>query len=156
MFIWPKQIASNMRAGIRTGVIRSLFAVGEWVIGNSILCAESLIGLRHFAKILVLDTLGCMLSGSVQDSNNAALHFTRAMGGSPDSSVVNYGDKTSPFNAAFLNASFSHGWEFDDMINAGAAHAVSAAATLALAEKELINGRDSEKIRNNKLPGGYL
>jgi 2-methylcitrate dehydratase PrpD len=94
-----------------------------------------------YSKILVLDTLGCMLGGSVQDSNKAALRFTRAMGGSPDSTVVNYGDKTSPFNAAFLNASFGHGWEFDDMINAGAGHAVSActAATMALAEKELIN-----------------
>ena len=79
-----------------------------------------------YSKILVLDTLGCMLGGSVQDSNKAALRFTRAMGGSPDSTVVNYGDKTSPFNAAFLNASFGHGWEFDDMINAGAGHAVSA------------------------------
>jgi 2-methylcitrate dehydratase PrpD len=97
-----------------------------------------------YAKILVLDTLGCMLGGSVQDSNKAALRYTRAMGGSPDSTVVNYGDKTSPFNAAFLNASFGHGWEFDDMINAGAGHAVSActAATMALAERELINGRD--------------
>ncbi|HMF50946.1 MAG TPA: hypothetical protein VK603_19990, partial [Candidatus Saccharimonadales bacterium] len=29
MSIWPKQIVSNMHAVIRTGVIRSLFAVGE-------------------------------------------------------------------------------------------------------------------------------
>jgi 2-methylcitrate dehydratase PrpD len=97
-----------------------------------------------YAKILVLDTLGCMLGGRRWDSNKAALRYTRAMGGSPDSTVVNYGYRTSPFNAAFINASFGHGWDFDDMINAGAGHAVSActAATMALAEKELISGRD--------------
>ena len=76
-----------------------------------------------YAKILILDTLGCMLGGSIQDSNTAALRFVRAMGGLPDSTVVNYGDKTNVFNAAFLNASFGHGWDFDDMINAGAGHA---------------------------------
>ncbi|HET9296358.1 MAG TPA: MmgE/PrpD family protein [Candidatus Binatia bacterium] len=97
-----------------------------------------------YSKILVLDTLGCMLGGSIQDSNKAALRYTRAMGGSPDSTVVNYGDRTNPFNAAFINASFGHGWDFDDMINAGAGHAVSActAATMALAEKEIISGRE--------------
>lgn len=97
-----------------------------------------------YSKILILDTLGCMLGGSVQDSNKAALRFTRSMGGSPESTVVNYGDRTNAFNAAFLNASFGHGWDFDDMINAGAGHAVSActAATLALAERELISGRE--------------
>jgi 2-methylcitrate dehydratase PrpD len=54
-----------------------------------------------YSKFLVLDTLGCMLGGSVQDSNKAALRFTRAMGGSPDSTVVNYGDKTSPLMLPF-------------------------------------------------------
>ncbi|MBI2366277.1 MAG: MmgE/PrpD family protein, partial [Deltaproteobacteria bacterium] len=97
-----------------------------------------------YAKILILDTLGCMLGGSIQDSNKAALRFVRAMGGLPDSTVVNYGDKTNVFNAAFLNASFGHGWDFDDMINAGAGHAVSSCtgATLAMAERELISGRE--------------
>lgn len=97
-----------------------------------------------YAKILILDTLGCMFGGSAQDSNKAALRFVRSMGGAPESTVVNYGDKTNAFNAAFLNASFGHGWDFDDMINAGAGHAVSActAAAMALAERQLSSGRE--------------
>ena len=97
-----------------------------------------------YAKVLILDILGCMLGGSIQDSNKAALRFVRSVGGTPESTVVNYGDKTNAYNAAFLNASFGHGWDFDEIISPGAAHAASActAATMALGERELINGRE--------------
>lgn len=97
-----------------------------------------------FAKILILDALGCMLGGSIQDSNKAALRFVRSMGGVPESTVVNYGDRTNAYNAAFLNASFGHGWDFDDHVPIGGGHTVSActAATMALAEQQLTSGRD--------------
>ena len=97
-----------------------------------------------YAKILILDTLGCMFGGSIQESNKAALRFVRSMGGVPESTVVNYGDRTSAFNAAFLNASFGHGWDFDELIFPGSGHCASActAAAIALGERELISGRD--------------
>lgn len=115
--------------------------------------AQWIVGLRwgaipqdviDYAKILILDTLGCMFGGSTQDSNKAALRFVRSLGGAPEATVVNYGDRTNAFNAAFLNASFGHGWDFDDMINAGAGHAVSSCtgASMALAERELSSGRE--------------
>ncbi len=98
----------------------------------------------HYAKILLLDILGCMLGGSIQDSNKAALRFVRAMGGTPESTVVNYGDKTNAYNAALLNGSFGHGWDFDEQTTPGGSHTASActAATLAMAERELITGRE--------------
>src|SRR5574341_1268414 len=97
-----------------------------------------------YSKNLILDTVGCMFGGSIQDSNKAALRFIRSMGGVPECTVVNYGDRTNAFNAAFLNGSFGHGWDFDEMHPGGAGHAVSActAAAMALAERELISGRE--------------
>ena len=34
-----------------------------------------------YAKVLLLDTLGCMLGGSLQESNRAALRVMRQLGG---------------------------------------------------------------------------
>ncbi|MFC1909653.1 MmgE/PrpD family protein, partial [Chloroflexota bacterium] len=67
-----------------------------------------------------------------------------SMGGTSESTVVNYGDKTNAFNAAFLNASFGHGWDFDDMVDPGGKHTASActAAAMALGERELISGEE--------------
>jgi 2-methylcitrate dehydratase PrpD len=97
-----------------------------------------------YAKILILDTLGCMLGGSLQESNKAALRYIRAMGGTPQASIVNYGDRTNIYNAAFMNGSFGHGWDFDDHVIGGSPHSMSAttAAALAIAEWQLSSGRD--------------
>lgn len=97
-----------------------------------------------YAKILILDTLGCMLGGSIQESNKGALRYVRSMGGSPQATVVNYGDKTNVYNAAFLNGSFGHGWDFDDHLMGGSPHSMSAttAASMAMAEWQLSSGRE--------------
>ena len=95
------------------------------------------------AKVLILDTVGCMLGGSIQETNRAALRYTRAMGGALQATVVNYGDKTNVYNAAFLNGSFGHGWDFDDHVHGGSPHSMSAttAAAMAVAEWQLNTGR---------------
>jgi 2-methylcitrate dehydratase len=96
-----------------------------------------------YAKLLLLDTVGCMLGGSLQESNRAALRYMRAMGGSPQATVVNYGDATNVYNAAFLNGSFGHGWDFDDHLAGGSPHSMSAttAAAMAVGEWQLSSGR---------------
>jgi 2-methylcitrate dehydratase PrpD len=96
------------------------------------------------SKALILDVLGCFFGGSIQETNKPAIKFVRSMGGHPEATVANYGDKTNAFNAAFLNASFGHGWDFDDLIYPGSSHTASActAATFAVAERELTSGRD--------------
>jgi len=115
--------------------------------------ASWIIGLRwgdipgtvvDYAKILILDTLGCMLGGSIQESNKAALRYVRAMGGTSQASIVNYGDRTNVYNAAFINGSFGHGWDFDDHLMGGSPHSMSAttAAALAVAEWQLSSGRE--------------
>ncbi len=96
-----------------------------------------------YSKVLILDTLGCMLGGSLQESNRAALRYMRAMGGAPQATVVNYGDATNVYNASFLNGSFGHGWDFDDHVNGGSPHSMSAttAAAMAIGEWQLSTGR---------------
>ena len=97
-----------------------------------------------YAKILIVDTLGCMLGGSIQESNKAALRYIRAMGGTPQASIVNYGDRTNVYNAAFMNGSFGHGWDFDDHLVGGSPHSMSAttAAALAVGEWQISSGRE--------------
>ncbi|MFC1914564.1 MmgE/PrpD family protein, partial [Chloroflexota bacterium] len=70
--------------------------------------------------------------------------YVREMGGREDSTIVNYGDKTPAENAAFVNSTFGHGFELDDLDTAGASHpgCVIVPATLAIGEKELISGKD--------------
>jgi 2-methylcitrate dehydratase PrpD len=96
-----------------------------------------------YAKVLLLDTVGCMLGGSLQESNCAALRYMRAMGGTPQATVVNYGDVTNVYNAAFLNGSFGHGWDFDDHLAGGSPHSMSAttAAAMAVGEWQLSTGK---------------
>ena len=98
----------------------------------------------EFSKVLILDTIGCMLGGSIQESNKAALRYFRSMGGTPQATVVNYGDKTNVYNAAFLNGSFGHGWDFDEHVDGGSPHSMSAttAAAMAVAEHQLSSGRE--------------
>src|SRR3989304_10138992 len=83
------------------------------------------------AKLLILDTVGCMLGGSIQESNKATLRYARAMGGTPQATVINYGDHTNVYNASFLNGSFGHGWDFDDHLNGGSPHSMSATTASA-------------------------
>jgi len=116
--------------------------LAKWIVGLK--WGDIPADVINYAKVLTLDVIGCMLGGSIQDSNKAVLRFVRSMGGTPESTVVNYGDKTNAFNAAFLNASFGHGWDFDEMTYPGAAHTASActAVAMALGERELISGRE--------------
>jgi 2-methylcitrate dehydratase PrpD len=95
------------------------------------------------AKIHILDDLGCQLGGSIQESNKALLRYVRSQGGVPECTIVNYGDKTSVFNAVLTNGSFGHGWDFDDQCIPGGTHQESqcTSAVMAMAEKLLLDGR---------------
>ncbi len=68
----------------------------------------------------------------------------KALGGTGESTIVYYGDKTNVENAAFVNASFGHGFEFDDVHAESLSHPASVVipAALALGEREHGNGKD--------------
>ena len=110
--------------------------------------AKWIVGLRYRdipeeviakAKVLILDSFGSQLGGSVQPSLKAVLRYVRMEGGTPEATVVNYGDKTSAFHAAFLNGAFNHGFEFDDHPHNECCSIVPAQV---MGERELSSGRE--------------
>ncbi len=67
------------------------------------------------AKECILDQLGVQLIASGLDWNRMAYRAIKRQGGVPEATIVALGDKTSMANAAFVNATFGHGCELDDL-----------------------------------------
>jgi 2-methylcitrate dehydratase PrpD len=66
------------------------------------------------AKEIALHSLGVQLAGSTLPWSRQVYRYVRGQGQSSESTVVNYGFKTSAVNAAFANGTFGHGFEMDD------------------------------------------
>ena len=68
------------------------------------------------AKGLILDQLGCQLAFAFLPWNQQIYQYVRGKGvaGGP-CTVVYYGLKTGPEEAAFANGTFGHGFEMDDV-----------------------------------------
>lgn len=93
------------------------------------------------AKAGILDALGCMLAGAIQESSQKALRFVRSQGGAPQCTIAYYGDRTTLYHAALANGAFCHGWEFDDATEFGmSCESVIVPAALAVAQKEIREG----------------
>jgi 2-methylcitrate dehydratase PrpD len=96
------------------------------------------------AKEIALHALGVQLAGSTLPWSKTAYRYVRNQGGVPESTVVNYGLKTSAVNAAFVNGTFGHGFEMDDNhaatgIKGGC---VAVPAVLAVGEQQLSSGKE--------------
>ncbi len=96
------------------------------------------------AKAIALHAWAVQLAGSTLPWSKAAYRFAQSQGGTPQSSVVNYGLKTSAINAAFVNGTFGHGFEMDDNhaatgIKGGC---VVLPTCLAVGEQQNRSGRD--------------
>ncbi len=96
------------------------------------------------AKELALHGWGVQLAGSTLAGTRAAYQYVRTQGGVPESTVVNYGLKTSAFNAAFVNGTFGHGFEMDDNHAATSIKGGCAVvpATLAVGEQQTSSGKE--------------
>jgi 2-methylcitrate dehydratase PrpD len=97
------------------------------------------------AKECVLDQLGVQLVASRLEWNQIAYSTMKALGGKPESTIVNYGDKTSATHAAFANGTFGHGCEFDDLgPNFGHGHPGCSVipGSIAMGEKAHASGKD--------------
>lgn len=95
-------------------------------------------------KYLILDTLGIQLFSSVKPWSKIPYHYVKALQGVKQSTIVNYGDRVPAPHAAFVNASFGHGFEIDDTHRKSATHVtcVVVPTALALGEYRNIEGRD--------------
>ncbi len=114
--------------------------------------AENVAGLEYcdipldvleLGKMMLLDALGCILSGSTQASSRKALRYVRSLGCDPQSTVAVHGDRTHAYYAALLNGSFCHAWAFDDSLGQGlSGEGAVVPVVLALSEWQMRNGHD--------------
>ncbi len=98
---------------------------------------------RAAARRLVIDGLAVAVAGSKQEASPGILaEHLREMGGNQAASVIGFGFKTSPVNAAYINGVSMHVLDFEPMWNP-ANHQVSTTlpAALALAEARGGDGR---------------
>ena len=103
----------------------------------------------NHTKSLLLDQLGVQLIGSTLEWTQPALRLVEyAPSSSKESTIVNYGNKTVAWDAAFVNATFGQGCELDDMAFGSAGHIGTATipVSLAIGEREQI-GRASCRER---------
>src|SRR4029077_2413602 len=66
------------------------------------------------AKEIALHSWGVQLAGSTLPWSKQVYRYVQTQGQSTQSTIVNYGFKTSAVNAAFANGTFGHGFEMDD------------------------------------------
>ena len=95
------------------------------------------------AKEVALNSWGVQLAASTLDWSKSSYRYGRSQGGTPESTIVNYGFRTSAANAAFINGCFAHGFEMDDNhgrtgIKGGC---VTVPTALAVGERQLSNGK---------------
>ncbi|MBI2861697.1 MAG: MmgE/PrpD family protein [Chloroflexi bacterium] len=98
---------------------------------------------REKVKHCVLDQMGCQIAFATLPWSKSIYRAIRPLGGAPESTVAYYGYRTSADNAAFLNGSFGHGYEFDDTYFKRGTHpgVVIIPAALAMGEREAIDGK---------------
>ncbi|MBI2858997.1 MAG: MmgE/PrpD family protein [Chloroflexi bacterium] len=92
---------------------------------------------------LILDQLGVQIAASTRSWSIIAYKYARGIGGRPESTIVNYGDKVGTEMAAFANATFGHGFEMDDSYFPGSTHpaCVVVSTALAVGEREALDGK---------------
>ena len=95
-------------------------------------------------KEYIVDVTGCMVGGSREPQATILLDVMKQMGGNEDSSVLAQGYKTSMMNAAMINGTQGHLFDFDDDHREGTMHPTVAVypAVMAMAEKMNASGKD--------------
>ncbi|MFH1087460.1 MAG: MmgE/PrpD family protein [Chloroflexota bacterium] len=94
-------------------------------------------------KRVILDTVGCALSGFSTDKGRSSRKVAVTLGGNPESSILGTAETTSCLNAAFANANMANALDNDDCFRNlphFSMHAVFAA--LSLGEKLGLSGKN--------------
>lgn len=92
----------------------------------------------------ILDQLGIQIGVSRKPWLKLAVDYVMTQGNKPESSIACCPDKVSAENAAFVNGTFGHGFEMDDVYAPALAHPGPAVvpAALAIAERDGCSGED--------------
>lgn len=96
------------------------------------------------AKLSMIDLIGCTVGASREPQAKILVDVMKGEGGNPSSSVFAQDFKTSVANAALLNSSLGHIFDFDDDHREGTMHPSVAVfpAVFALGEKVKVSGKD--------------
>ena len=98
---------------------------------------------RHEAKRLLLDGIGCALGGYTLDAGRIAISTYRRWGGHPGATIAGDGGRVPSPHAAYLNAKLGNLLDMDDvLLNIGHLSPVVQWSALALGEEEGCSGRD--------------
>ncbi len=97
----------------------------------------------HWAKVAILDTVGCTLAGSTEPCARIVDRVTT--GGASGGTCLIFGTdrRIGPLDAALINGTASHALDYDDVSNTMGGHpsAPILAALFALAETHAVDGR---------------
>jgi 2-methylcitrate dehydratase PrpD len=94
-------------------------------------------------KEFTLDVIGCIIGASQQPQIKALNAVVSTEGGNPHASVFAHGLKTSMMNAALMNGTMGHAFDFDDDHREGTMHPSVAVfpAVFAIGENRGVPGR---------------
>jgi 2-methylcitrate dehydratase PrpD len=94
------------------------------------------------AKRSILDTLGCGLQGSMLPWSRIAQAVVEEQGGVPEAGAWGTDRRASSLQAAWLNGTAAHGFEFDDVHMGGMIHpgSLTLSASMALAPRAGLDG----------------
>ena len=99
----------------------------------------------QMSRRMILDQLGDELACSALDWNKKVVKYVQNLGiASDESTILRYGVRSSAEYAAFVNATFGHGFEVDDFNPVATAHpgCVAVPAALSVGEREHLSGKD--------------
>ncbi len=94
------------------------------------------------AKHLLLDTLGVMILGSDKPWSLSLLNYFNAQGGKEEAEVVFHGVRMPAANAAFVNGTMAHSFDYDDDLAACHIACCVIPSALAVAQKINASGKD--------------
>ncbi|HEY3846551.1 MAG TPA: MmgE/PrpD family protein [Acetobacteraceae bacterium] len=97
----------------------------------------------HWAKVAILDTVGCTLAGSTEPCARIVDRVTTGGASGGACLIFGTGRRAGPLDAALINGTASHALDYDDVSNTLGGHpsAPILPALFALAETRNIDGR---------------
>jgi 2-methylcitrate dehydratase PrpD len=97
----------------------------------------------HWAKVAILDTVGCTLAGSTEPCAHIVERVTTGGASGGACLIFGTGRRTAPLDAALINGTASHALDYDDVSNTLGGHpsAPILPALFALAETHAVDGR---------------
>lgn len=100
--------------------------------------------LVELTKQCVLDTLGvCIGASTLAEEGRIVADYVRDLGGKPESTILGFGHKVPAPWAVFVNGSFGHMLDYDDVGDNNHASIATVPVAFAVAEKlGGVNGRD--------------